>query len=326
LTILIAEIGGNHLGDIAKCEELAISAWKAGADIVKFQALGVGSLVSEKYDRERFYHFKKFEFSLEDWVELSEKLTKNYGMNISFSVWDIDWVDHLNKYVNVWKVGSGDITFRVLIQKLFSTGKDIIYSTAMTSESEVESLIDFNHKNGYLDRISILQCQANYNNPEIDEVNISYAESLKEKYGIKVGYSHHATNADLLKIAVARRLDYVEFHYTEEKKGDFRDLKLSITKDELVELVNFRTLVEKSRGNGRKAVNSNEAEERVRFRRGCYASRGIKKGEKITIDSISFRRPMLGVASEFYEDVVGGVAKVDLNKDDNIKYSDIKQI
>lgn len=324
MTILIAEIGGNHLGDIAKCEELAVSAWIAGADIVKFQALGEGSLVSEKYDKERFDHFKKFEFSLKDWICLSKKLKEKYDMNISFSVWDAEWVDQLNQFVDIWKVGSGDITHRELIKKLFSTNKDIIYSTAMTSESEVDELIEFNYKNGYKNKISILQCQANYNNPEIETVNLAYTERLKEKYSLKVGYSHHALNADLLKVAIARQFDYIEFHYTNERRGDFRDLKLSITKKELAELINFRALVKKSEGNGTKSVNSNEFNERDKFRRSCYASRSIRKGDKITSDLIIYRRPLIGIPSEFSDNIIGKTAKCDIEAHSPIEYSSLR--
>ena len=168
-----------------------------------------------------------------------------------------------------------------------------------------------------------MQCQANYNNPEIESVNLAYAERLKEKYSLKVGYSHHALNTDLLKVAIARQFDYIEFHYTNEKKGDFRDLKLSITEEELAELISFRALVKKSQGNGIKSVNSNEFNERNKFRRSCYASRRISKGEEITADLIIYRRPMIGIPSEFSENIIGKLAKCDIEAHGSIEYSSL---
>jgi N,N'-diacetyllegionaminate synthase len=323
MTKFIAEIGGNHGGDINKCRELAIKAWEAGADTVKFQALGIGALISRKYAPDRFAHFQKLEFSLEDWLILCEELKKEYLMDISFSVWDASWISALNKYVNFWKVGSGDITNISLLRALTETKKPIIISTAMSLDFEVQHTLDRLLSYG-LDKhmITFMECKANYANPSLEDAALGYIEEFAKKNEVKCGYSHHSTNISLLQIAIARGMDFVEFHFTDQKfNQNFRDHKLSLDADDVRLLRAFNVLTRSVVNTKTKSINELEQIERPHFRRSIFASRDIKAGEILAWEDVEARRPLIGMPAEDIEIFIGKMLKVNLKKDDALNVS-----
>src|SRR3954464_14653481 len=105
--LLIAEIGGNHEGDFEYAKKLAKLAIKSGVDYVKFQIYTGDTLVSSMESPDRNKHFKKFELSKEQHIYLAEMVTEA-GILYTSSVWDIDAMEWLDKYITIYKIGSGD--------------------------------------------------------------------------------------------------------------------------------------------------------------------------------------------------------------------------
>ncbi len=129
---LIAEIGGNHEGDFEYAKKLTKLAAESGADAVKFQIYTGDSLVNAKYDPDRNEHFKKFELTKQQYIDLA-KLCDELEITFMASVWDMNALNYIDSYIPIYKVGSGDLTAYNLIKKIVLTGKPIILSTGLAT-------------------------------------------------------------------------------------------------------------------------------------------------------------------------------------------------
>ena len=142
---VIAEIGGNHEGNFEYAKHLTTLAAKSGADAVKFQIYTGKSLVNKKYDLKRYNHFNKFQLKKTEYLSLA-KLCKKLGIQFMASVWDLSAISYIDKYIKIYKVGSGDLTSYNIIKKFLLTNKPLIISTGLSKIQEVEKLISFIHK------------------------------------------------------------------------------------------------------------------------------------------------------------------------------------
>ena len=106
--LFIAEVGSNHEGNFSEAKKLVINASKSKADVVKLQIFTPENMVAKKFDKKRFDHFKKLELNKNQNIELL-KIIKSYKKKTSASVWDVDQISYFNKYIDIFKIGSGDV-------------------------------------------------------------------------------------------------------------------------------------------------------------------------------------------------------------------------
>lgn len=295
-TEFIAEIGGNHKGDFELAKELVQNACSSEADIIKLQLYTASGLVNFKYDPQRHEHFKKFELQKSEYIFLAEKIKSN-GKKFCASIWDVEMFDWIIPYVDVLKIGSGDFTYLPLIQELLKLDKELILSTGLCYQQEVDDVISFIQKNTtpsfFKEKVTLMQCTSMYPIPEC-ESNLSVINEYKKKYQCKVGYSDHTLNIHALEIAIAMGVNSIEFHYTLNRADtSFRDNLVSLELNEVNELRLYENRVRKIKGSAVKVPTASELSNGHvnSFRRGCYAARELKKGEKITIKDIKFLRP-----------------------------------
>ena len=138
----IAEIGGNHQGDYRKAIKLLNLAKDTGFDAIKFQIYTSNNLVNSTQDPDRANHFKKFELKTDEYVQLA-KLTKKAGLQFMSSIWDINTIDFFDKYINIHKIGSGDLTSYPIIKKIISKNKPTILSTGLSAIDEIVETVNF---------------------------------------------------------------------------------------------------------------------------------------------------------------------------------------
>ena len=141
-TYVIAEIGGNHEGDFEYAKYLTKLGAQSGADAIKFQIYSGERLVNKVYDPERVKHFKKFQLDKSQYLELAS-ICKKLGVSFMASVWDLAAISYIDQHIKIYKVGSGDLTNYILIEKILQTSKPIIISTGLANLQEVENLIKF---------------------------------------------------------------------------------------------------------------------------------------------------------------------------------------
>lgn len=319
---LIAEIGGNHEGNFEYAKKLTKLAAESGADAVKFQIYKGDSLVNKKYDLTRNKHFKKFELTKEQYVELAI-LCQELNITFMASVWDIDAFDYIDEYMPIYKIGSGDLTAYNLIKKMVLRGKPIILSTGLSTEEEVDDVVLFINSidPSYLmeKKLSILQCTSMYPIPD-EDANLNVMKTYMTKYDIPVGYSDHTIGLDAVEVAVSMGAEILEIHFTDTREAkEFRDHKVSATKDELKLLINKIKKIKKLQGSFSKQPTKSEIDNgHIRsFRRGVFVNKDLKVGDVLTEENLVTLRPHVDIAAKDFYSLIGKKVKSDLSKLDS---------
>jgi N,N'-diacetyllegionaminate synthase len=308
--LLIAEIGGNHEGNFEYAKELCRLAIESKADYVKFQIYTGNTLVSPVESPDRNKHFKKFELTKEQHIELAEMVI-NAGSYYTASIWDTDILEWIDPYMRFYKIGSGDLTAYAMISAIAKKKKPIIISTGLATEAEVLGTVAFIQSLDpmYKDanNLAILQCTSMY--PiEYKDANLNVMLRLKEKTGLTVGYSDHTTDSRALCYATAMGAEVLEFHFTDTKEGkEFRDHKVSLTKTDVHQLIEELEIIAQLKGSFEKKPTKIEEETNhvQTFRRATYLNRDASPGHIIREEDLVFLRPNVGVDARNYPAIIG---------------------
>lgn len=311
---LIAEIGGNHEGDFGLAKEILHSSLETDVDVVKFQIYTGDSLVNKSVSEQRNQHFKKFELSIDNYLELAE-ITISKGKEFNASIWDISLFNEFHRYLNFFKIGSGDFTNIHLLKQLSQFKKPFYLSTGLCDFNEVKKVVAYvKSLNGFYKETSsicLMQCTSMYPIRKTDS-HLSVLNNYK-KLNVDIGYSDHTEDNDALVTAYTLGAKKLEFHYTLEKlkTNEFRDHKVSLIKNEVDDLINRINIVDDLLGDPNKKptpieINSGHV---TSFRRGVYFNRDIKKGEIVNEKDLVFLRPNNGVSAIDYSILLGKKCK-----------------
>lgn len=312
--LLIAEIGGNHEGNFAYAKRLTQLAIEANVDFIKYQLYSGDTLVSKIESPHRNKHFKKFELSREQYIELAE-ICNDSDVGFMASVWDPDYVEWIDTYLPIYKIGSGDLTAYPLLKKFTRLKKPIILSTGLSSFEEVKHAINYIQKQDELylspEYLSILQCTSMYPIP-FSDANLNVMLEFEKKFSLPIGYSDHTEGSYALEISVAMGAQILEFHFTDSRDNkEFRDHKVSLTKDEVLQLIEKIKSIEELKGTNEKYPLPIEGDHPTTFRRAVYPKQDLKKGTVITESDITVLRPNHGIDARDFDKVIGKT----LNKD-----------
>jgi len=325
--LLIAEIGGNHEGNFDVARDLAQRAISTGVDYIKFQLYRGDTLVSPVESPDRNRHFKRFELTREQHIELAQMcLDKDVGYLAS--VWDLEMLDWIDPYLKLYKIGSGDLTAWTILQEFARRGKPIILSTGLATLDEVLQTVTqiqaIDQRYTLPDWLCLLQCTSMY--PIADkDANLRVMNSLQDATGLAVGYSDHTEGGMALRAAAAMGAEVLEFHFTDNREGKtFRDHKVSLTPEEVILLRKDVQQITELRGDNVKVPQLTEFEQGhvVSFRRGVYPTHNIKAGEVLKADNFYFMRPNHGIDARDFEEILEKKSKVDLLPFKAIQFSD----
>lgn len=328
--LLIAEIGGNHEGNFEYAKELAKQAIASQVDYVKFQIYSGDTLVSGKESPSRNSHFKKFELTQAQHIELA-RMVIDAGLKYTASVWDIEAMKWIDDYVSIYKIGSGDLTAYPVLKKTAEIGKPIILSTGLSSEAEVLASIEYIQKSNpiYKDPnyLGVLQCTSMYPIKSSD-ANLNVMRRFKELINAKIGYSDHTEGSKALKYAVAMGAEILEFHFTDSREGkSFRDHKVSLTCDEVHDLISEIKLIRELQGSPIKEPLPIEIENGhlESFRRAVYPSKDINEGEEFTSENLTVLRPNHGIDARAFGDLIGKSSNRKLQMHERLEWNYIKK-
>jgi N,N'-diacetyllegionaminate synthase len=271
-TIIIAEAGVNHNGDIETAKRLIDVASDAGVDYVKFQTFKAERLVSPsaqkaKYqiendtskDDSQLKMLKKLELSDNDHKEL---ISYCKSKNISFfsTAFDEEGIYYLSSLnFDMFKIPSGELTNYPYLKAIAKTGLPVILSTGMANLDEIEKsinvLVSYGTKKS---EITVLHCNTEYPTPMID-VNLKAMLTIKEKLGVSIGYSDHTLGLEVPIAAVALGAKIIEKHFTLDRSLKGPDHKASLEPNELKEMViAIRNIEMAISGNGLKEASLSE--------------------------------------------------------------------
>lgn len=327
---IIAEAGINHNGDLNRAKRMIEIASAMRADAVKFQTGKVDETVTRRAPKAEYQEdfkepsesqyqmIKKLEFTEEQWFELAD-FARNVGIIFLSKPAYEGAVDLLVKMgVPAIKIGSGDITYLTLLHHAAKTGLPIILSTGMSTLGDIEDAINAIHSEKNED-IILLHCTSNYP-PRYADANLKAMLTLKQTFQVPVGYSDHSLGITVPIAAVSLGACVIEKHFTLDKSLPGPDHKASLAPREFKEMVKSIRIAEEALGNPiKKPV---EAEEGMRMitRKSIVANVDITRGEIITREMLSFKRPGTGLPQTFLDLIVGRKARTDIKKDDIIKW------
>jgi len=327
--LVIAEAGVNHNGDLNTAKKLALAASEAGADIVKFQTADLDSLVSgyaemAEYQKDNIGKtisqremLKNLLLPYEEFLELEDFCREKHIQFLStpFDIKSIEFLRTLG--INMWKVPSGEITNYPYLVKIARTGFPVILSTGMSTMEEIGQAIEI-LKNHGTKKITLLHCTTEYPTPYQD-VNLKAMLTLKEEFGLDIGYSDHTLGIEVPIAAVALGASVIEKHFTLSRAMVGPDHKASLEPKELQEMVHAIRNTEKALGSEIKQPSEMEKKNAKAARKSIVAKRDIKRGEILTEDNITTKRPGTGLSPMCWNEVLGTKSVRDFRKDELIE-------
>jgi N,N'-diacetyllegionaminate synthase len=232
------------------------------------------------------------------------------------SPFDIDSIDMLNELgLEIFKIPSGEIVNLPYLRKIGTLNKKVILSTGMAEMEEIKDALDVIVDSGTRkENITVLHCNTEYPTP-YEDVNLRAMLTIKEAFDISVGYSDHTPGIDVAIAAVALGAEVIEKHFTLDRNMEGPDHKASLEADELKSMVVAIRNIETAFGNGVKKPSASEIENRAVVRKSIVASRPIKKGELFTEESITVKRPGIGISPMKWDNVIGRTSKKNFEKD-----------
>ena len=332
-TYIIAECGVNHNGNVKTALKMVDAAKDAGCDCVKFQTFKAENLVTlnapkAKYQLENTNGIDS-QFQMLKKLELDDKcfqMIYEYcrAINIDFmsTPFDIKSVDLLEDLgVKIYKMSSGDITNKQLLQYVAKKNKPMIISTGMSTLEEVREAVDWIEQVGN-SNINILHCTSNYPT-SYDDVNMKAMLTLKKEFSYPIGYSDHTNGWVIPVMAVAMGAKIIEKHFTLNKEMEGPDHKASLDTDELKNMVDSIRIVERAMGNGIKKPFESEISTRDVARKSIVLACGVKKGNLLTKDNMEIKRPGTGIPPKYIDELVGRTIRRDMGREEILKWEDI---
>ncbi len=319
-TLIIAEAGVNHNGDLALAERLIDAAAAAGADIVKFQTFNADRLSTRTAKKAEYQveatNSDETQYDMLRRLELTEEahhdlMAKCVGCGIDFlstgfDVESVDFLSHLGQ--EFFKIPSGEITNLPYLRHIGQLGKVIILSTGMSNLGDIEAAIEVLERAGTpRSKLTLLHCTTEYPTP-MAEVNLRAMQSLSSAFGVAVGYSDHTQGIEVAIAAVAMGATVIEKHFTLDRGLPGPDHEASIEPVELAAMVKSIRNIEVAIGDGVKRPMPSEIKNKLVARKSLVAIRPINMGEKFTAENIGAKRPGMGISPMRWDEVVGKVA------------------
>ncbi len=314
-TYIIAEIGINHEGSFSLCKEMVYAAKEAGVKAVKLQTIDPDK--SYANDTESYRLFSMSKLTKTETKKIFE-LSKNLGLEIFTTVGDIEtanWIKSLKP--SAWKISSSLLTHIPLISHIAKFREKKFISTGLAKNKEIKDIVEIFGKKR--NNFSLLHCVSKYPT-EVDEINLSRIQFLKNKYNVEVGYSDHSKGVLASCLAIAKGATIIEKHFTFDKKRHGFDHKISLDYKGMKNLVNNVIETEKIISVNKSFLKTIEVN-RKKFLRVLVANKKILKGRRLNEKNLSIKRVRNnknGLSPSYYEKLLGKLARKTYKKDEVI--------
>ncbi|QHW32610.1 N-acetylneuraminate synthase [Paenibacillus rhizovicinus] len=328
-TLIIAEAGVNHNGEMDLAYRLIDAAVEAGADYVKFQTWKSENVISKhapkaEYQKETtgedesmLEMEKKLEFPFENFILLKEYCQKK-DIGFMSTPFDIESALFLfSMGVDMVKIPSGEITNLPFLEVIADHACPVILSTGMCEIEEIEDAVRILTSKGN-NNLSILHCNTQYPTP-MKDVNLRAIQTLEERFKFPIGLSDHSLGIEVPVAAVAMGAEVIEKHFTLSRDMEGPDHKASLEPTELTDMVRSIRNIELALGDTGKHVTESERGNMAVARKSIVASKKISRGEAFTVENITTKRPGTGISPMKWYEVLGGAAKRDFQEDELIE-------
>ena len=330
---VIAEGGVNHNGDVGAALCLVDAADEAGADAIKFQTFRTPKLVSRDAakagyqcratgaDESQAAMLQRLELTDDEHRQIFA-YSQRRGIMFLSTPFDMDSASFLMELgVEAFKIGSGDLTNLPLLRRAGQFGRPVIVSTGMAHLHEVEQAVATLHDAGCRQLI-LMQCVSNYP-AEPADANLQAMRTMRDAFGVPVGYSDHTLGHDVAVAAVAMGACVLEKHLTLDRDLPGPDHQCSLTPDQFKAMVEAVRRVESAMGDGVKQPAHAEHEMRHTVRRSLAAAVDIAEGAVITEAMIAILRPGDGIEPASIDQIIGRKARRAINAGTRLGWSDV---
>ena len=330
-TIIIAEAGVNHNGDIVTAKRLIDVAADAGADYVKFQTFKANKIVTKQAKRADYQNentknldtqyemLKKLELN-EDSHHLLIKYCNHKGIKFLSTGFDLDSLEFLHKIgIRLAKIPSGEITNYPYLKKVAQLFSEVVLSTGMSDMDDINKALAILLKFGVKkENITILHCNTEYPTP-MSDVNLKAMLHIQTELDVKIGYSDHTLGIEVPIAAVALGAIVIEKHFTLDRNLPGPDHRASLEPNELKSMIKSIRNIEKAlSGSEIKEPSKSELKNKQIVRKSIVAIRSIAKGETFNDDNIGTKRPGTGISPMKWESIIGQISKYNFEQDELI--------
>lgn len=338
-TYFIADIAANHDGDLERAKDLIYMAKEAGADAAKFQHFKAETIVSDigfkslgnQQSHQATWKKSVFEIYQDaavkmDWTETLKNTCDKAGITFLTSPYDFNLVDQIDPYVPAYKIGSGDITWIEMVEKIASKQKPYILATGASTTDDViraaSAALAINPQ------LALLQCNTNYTG---DLKNLMYVQlNVLKTYRLMfpemiLGLSDHTPGHATVLGAIALGGRIIEKHFTDNVSRVGPDHLFSMDPVSWREMIIRSRELEASLGSGIKKVEDNERETVVLQRRAIRVNRELKKGHLLTREDLEILRPcpIEAIPASKVHEVIGKKLLSDVGKGDFLRASNL---
>ncbi|MBN1870852.1 MAG: N-acetylneuraminate synthase [Candidatus Omnitrophica bacterium] len=329
--MIIAEAGVNHNGNLETALRLVDEAACAGADAVKFQTFiaeaGVSKFAPKAEYQKRTMGNEESQLEMVKKLELDENAHRKLMqrckqkdilfLSTPFDRGSIELLDQLG--LEMIKIPSGEITNLPYLRKVGALKKKLILSTGMSTLKEIRVALRILESSGTpRSRITVLHCNTEYPTP-YEDVNLLAMLTIRDKLGVKVGYSDHTLGVEVPIAAAALGASVIEKHFTLDRTMPGPDHIASIEPDELRQMVLAVRNIEKVLGDGTKKASPSEQKNIPIARKSIVADKDIAKGEIYSESNITIKRPGTGITPMQWDHVLGIPSKRNFCKDELIE-------
>jgi len=331
-TYIIAEIGQAHDGSLGILHSYIDAVAETGVDAIKFQThiAEAESSMAEPFrinfsyeDATRFDYWKRMSFTKEQWVGI-KKHCEEKGLEFLSSPFSQAAVDLLEDIkITKYKIGSGEVTNFLMLEKIARTGKPIILSSGMCSYQELDAAVKFIEQFG--NELSILQCTTSYPTPA-DRIGLNVIGEMKKRYpNHQIGLSEHTANIATGIAAVTLGAEVLEFHAVFDKRIFGPDTSSSLTIDEVTELVRAIRFLEKAIQH---PIDKNDLNPYLDlkkiFEKTLAVNKDLPEGHEITFDDLEAKKPaQQGISANEFKNIIGKKLLVAKSKYDFLKEKDL---
>jgi len=318
---VIAEMSGNHRGDIGVALSLMEAAKKAGADAIKLQTYTADTITLDHdgpgfvieggiWDGKRLYDLYQEASTPWDWHGQLFAKGRELGITVFSSPFDFTAVDFLETLdTPAYKIASFELNDIPLIEKVAATNKPLIMSTGMSDETTIAEALDAARQAGCED-IVLLHCISSYPTP-LSQANLNGIRLLAERFQVPVGLSDHTLGTMAPTLSIALGASVIEKHFTTARADGGPDADFSLEPDELHEVCQNCRQAWEALGSGRIGCGNSEKPSQT-YRRSLYAVADIAKGDIFSTDNIRSIRPSFGLAPKYLPKILGRKAQTDI--------------
>ena len=330
--LIVAEVAQSHDGSLGMAHAFVDAVANAGADAVKFQThiAAEESTPSEPWrvkfsrqDASRYEYWKRMEFTREQWLGLKEHADDRgiLFMSSPFSEAAVNMLSDIG--MKVWKIASGEIGNRLLLEQIAIKGEPIILSSGMSDLTELDEAVDIVRRTGNL--LAVLQCTSAYPCPP-EQIGLNLLETYRKRYGLPVGLSDHSGNIFAGLAAVTLGAEVLEVHVAFSREMFGPDVKSSVTTRELARLVEGSREIERMIDSPieKDKVSDEIVGLRRMFTKSVVAGAELPAGTILANEHLKLKKPGTGLSAGYLPQLLGRTLLRNLQIDDQVMLQDLE--